>query len=87
MHCLLIHQVFVGPEDVVVSRHYELGCLLAERGHRFTSIASTRTDITGRIRGKDLAVGANVPRVPSGGSGMDAWDHARQASRRGSSRS
>jgi glycosyltransferase involved in cell wall biosynthesis len=62
LHCLLIHQVFVGPEDVGGSRHYELGCLLAERGHRFTVVTSTRDYITGRIRGKGLAVGANVPR-------------------------
>ncbi|HQP89186.1 MAG TPA: glycosyltransferase family 4 protein [Thermoanaerobaculia bacterium] len=61
MHCLLIHQVFVGPEDVGGSRHYELGCLLAERGHRFTVVTSTRDYITGRRRAEGFAVRPNVP--------------------------
>jgi glycosyltransferase involved in cell wall biosynthesis len=59
VHCLLIHQVFVGPEDVGGSRHFELGSLLVQRGHRFTVVTSTRDYITGKNRGKKPTEGSS----------------------------
>jgi len=54
VHCLLIHQVFVGPEDVGGSRHYELGCLLAKKGHSFSVVTSNIDYITGKTRSQGL---------------------------------
>jgi glycosyltransferase involved in cell wall biosynthesis len=48
VHILLIHQAFVALEEAGGTRHYELACQLAERGHRVTVIASPVSYLTGR---------------------------------------
>ncbi|MFQ5932807.1 MAG: glycosyltransferase family 4 protein, partial [Nitrospiraceae bacterium] len=47
MHILLIHQVFVRPEDPGGTRHYDFARYLAENGHRVTVLAGTRSYLTG----------------------------------------
>lgn len=47
MHILLIHQAFVTLEEPGGTRHYELACHLADRGHRVTVIASPISYLTG----------------------------------------
>ena len=60
MHCLLIHQVFVGPENVGGSRHFELGCLLAKQGNEFSVVTSNLDYITGKPRAQGLPPGVDV---------------------------
>jgi len=47
VHILLIHQVFVRPEDPGGTRHYDFARYLAEKGHRVTVLAGTRSYLTG----------------------------------------
>ncbi len=47
MHILLIHQVFVRPDDPGGTRHYELARALARSGHRVTILASPYSYQTG----------------------------------------
>ena len=47
MHVLLIHQVFVRPEDAGGTRHYDFARYLVEKGHRVTVLAGTRSYLTG----------------------------------------
>lgn len=47
MHVLLIHQVFIRPEDPGGTRHYEIAQQLVARGHRVTVLAGTRSYLTG----------------------------------------
>lgn len=47
MHILLIHQVFVRPEDPGGTRHYDFARYLTEKGHRVTVLAGTRSYLTG----------------------------------------
>lgn len=52
MHILLIHQVFVRPEDPGGTRHYDFAGYLVEKGHRVTVLAGTLSYLTGeRIAG------------------------------------
>ena len=48
MHILLIHQAFVALDEAGGTRHHELACHLAERGHRVTIIASPVSYLTGK---------------------------------------
>jgi glycosyltransferase involved in cell wall biosynthesis len=48
MHILLIHQVFVRPDDPGGTRHYELARALVHSGHRVTILASPISYQTGR---------------------------------------
>lgn len=50
MHILLIHQAFTALDEPGGTRHYELACYLAERGHRITIIASPVSYMTGSSR-------------------------------------
>ena len=47
MHVLLIHQVFVRPEDPGGTRHYDFARHLVDKGHRVTVLAGTRSYLTG----------------------------------------
>ncbi|MGA2111906.1 MAG: glycosyltransferase family 4 protein [Anaerolineales bacterium] len=47
MHILLIHQVFVRPEDPGGTRHFELAQQLVRSGHRVTILASSHNYQTG----------------------------------------
>ncbi len=47
MHILLIHQVFIRPEDPGGTRHYDFARYLVEKGHRVTVLAGTRGYLTG----------------------------------------
>jgi glycosyltransferase involved in cell wall biosynthesis len=48
MHVLLIHQVFVSPNQGGGTRHYELAQSLLKEGHRFTVVASNIGYVTQR---------------------------------------
>jgi glycosyltransferase involved in cell wall biosynthesis len=48
MHILLIHQVFVRPDDPGGTRHFEMARFLARSGHRVTILASPYSYQTGR---------------------------------------
>jgi glycosyltransferase involved in cell wall biosynthesis len=48
MHILLIHQVFVRPDDPGGTRHYEMARRLVRAGHRVTILASPLSYQTGR---------------------------------------
>jgi glycosyltransferase involved in cell wall biosynthesis len=57
MHILLIHQVFVRPDDPGGTRHYEMARWLAHAGHRVTILASPYSYQTGqRVTEKDREV-------------------------------
>ena len=43
MHVLLIHQIFIRPEDAGGTRHYEFGRHLVRAGHTVTVLAGTRS--------------------------------------------
>jgi glycosyltransferase involved in cell wall biosynthesis len=47
MHILLIHQAFAALDEPGGTRHYELACYLAGRGHKVTIIASPVSYLTG----------------------------------------
>ncbi|MFQ5942223.1 MAG: glycosyltransferase family 4 protein [Anaerolineales bacterium] len=47
MHILLIHQVFIRPEDPGGTRHYDFARYLVDQGHRVTVLAGTRSYLTG----------------------------------------
>jgi glycosyltransferase involved in cell wall biosynthesis len=47
VHILLIHQVFVRPEDPGGTRHYDFARYLVGKGHRVTVLAGTRSYLTG----------------------------------------
>ncbi len=54
MHILLIHQVFVRPDDPGGTRHYELARALVHSGHKVTILASPYSYQTGqRVTEKD----------------------------------
>ncbi|HLE81695.1 MAG TPA: glycosyltransferase family 4 protein, partial [Dehalococcoidia bacterium] len=53
MHILLIHQVFVRPQDPGGTRHYEFAQQLVRRGHRVTVLAGTRSYLTGGMLGTE----------------------------------
>lgn len=48
MHVLLIHQIFVTPEEGGGTRHYELARYLVSKGHRVTVIASDIDYLSGK---------------------------------------
>jgi glycosyltransferase involved in cell wall biosynthesis len=72
MHILLIHQVFVRPDDPGGTRHYELALALTRVGHRVTILASPYSYQTGlRVTEKKremLAPGLEVIRCSVWGS-------------------
>jgi glycosyltransferase involved in cell wall biosynthesis len=47
MHILLIHQAFTALDEPGGTRHHELACYLAARGHKVTVIASPISYLTG----------------------------------------
>jgi glycosyltransferase involved in cell wall biosynthesis len=47
MHILLIHQIFIRPQDAGGTRHYEFARYLVEHGHRVTVLAGSRSYLTG----------------------------------------
>jgi glycosyltransferase involved in cell wall biosynthesis len=53
MRILLIHQVFVTPEEGGGTRHYELAKYLIKKGHRVSVIASDIDYLTGKKKEKD----------------------------------
>ena len=60
MHILLIHQVFVRPEDPGGTRHYDFARHLVGKGHRVTVLAGTRSYLTG----ERLAAGRHETPLP-----------------------
>ena len=79
MHILLVHQLFIRPDDPGGTRHYELARHLIARGHRVTILAGTRSYLTGApiARGarEVLAPGLEIVRCGSVGRvhGNFAW--------------
>jgi glycosyltransferase involved in cell wall biosynthesis len=49
MHILLVHQLFIRPDDPGGTRHHELARGLVRRGHRVTILAGTRSYLTGEL--------------------------------------
>ena len=72
MHVLLVHQVFVRPDDPGGTRHFELAARLAQHGHRVTILASTQSYQTGQkltaVRRETLTSGVEVRRCWVAGS-------------------
>lgn len=68
MHILLIHQLFIRPQDAGGTRHYEFARYLAEHGHQVTVLAGTRSYLTGEpqaVAGRELLhPGLSVLRSP-----------------------
>ncbi len=60
MHILLIHQLFVRPEDPGGTRHYDFARHLVGKGHRVTVLAGTRSYLTG----ERLAAGRHETPLP-----------------------
>ncbi len=52
MHILLIHQIFVTPNEGGGTRHYELARYLVQKGHRVSVIASSIDYLTGMKKDK-----------------------------------
>ena len=52
MHLLLIHEIFVTPDEGGGTRHYELAKFLVQRGHKFTVIASNVDYLSGNKKKK-----------------------------------
>jgi glycosyltransferase involved in cell wall biosynthesis len=71
MHILLVHQLFIRPDDPGGTRHYELARGLAERGHRVTILAGTRSYLTGEsiARGRRELLDPGVEIVRCGSLG------------------
>ncbi|HET7011537.1 MAG TPA: glycosyltransferase family 4 protein [Anaerolineales bacterium] len=69
MHILLVHQLFIRPDDPGGTRHYELARGLVARGHRVTILAGTRSYLTGepvtRARREVLEPGLEIIRCGS----------------------
>lgn len=72
MHILLIHQVFIRPQDPGGTRHFEFARHLTNEGHRVTVLAGTRSYLTGeRVqapRREELKTGLEVIRCHVFGS-------------------
>lgn len=68
MHILLIHQLFIRPQDAGGTRHYEFARYLAQRGHQVTVLAGTRSYLTGKPQAaagrEELLPGLTVLRSP-----------------------
>lgn len=66
LHILLIHQVFVRPEDPGGTRHFEFARHLTQHGHRVTVLSGARSYLTGQRllspRRQELAPGLQVVR-------------------------
>ncbi len=79
MHVLLIHQVFVRPEDSGGTRHYEFARHLVRHGHTVTVLAGTRSYLTGQrldsARRQVIEPGLEIVRctVLGGGRQGAAW--------------
>jgi glycosyltransferase involved in cell wall biosynthesis len=57
MHILLLHQLFIRPDDAGGTRHYEFCRQLVQSGHQVTILAGTRSYLTGeRLRVPDREV-------------------------------
>lgn len=50
MHVLLIHQVFVSPDDAGGTRHYDLGKRFVDSGQQFSIVASDLSYLSGKKR-------------------------------------
>jgi len=73
VHILLLHQLFVRPDDPGGTRHVEFCESLVRSGHRVTVLAGTRSYLTGetvaRVRREVLAPGLEVVRCGTIGGG------------------
>jgi len=56
MHVLLIHQVFVSPDDAGGTRHYELARRFVDSGQQFSIVASDLSYLSGKKRTGDESV-------------------------------
>jgi glycosyltransferase involved in cell wall biosynthesis len=73
VHILLIHQLFIRPQDPGGTRHYEFARHLVNRGHRVTVLAGDRSYLSGASQAaaglEQLEPGLQVlrSRIPAGG--------------------
>ncbi len=73
MHILLLHQLFIRPDDPGGTRHVEFCQSLVRSGHRVTILAGTKSYLTGetvsQVRREVLAPGLEVIRCGTIGGG------------------
>jgi len=50
VHILLIHQLFIRPQDPGGTRHYEFARHLVQQGHQITVLAGTRSYLSGAVQ-------------------------------------
>jgi len=66
VHILLVHQLFIRPDDPGGTRHFEFCVALADAGHRVTILAGRRSYLTGEVvshrRQEDIAPGVTLIR-------------------------
>ncbi len=77
VHILLIHQLFIRPDDPGGTRHYEFCESLVRSGHRVTILAGTRSYLTGMPvaspRREQLGEGLEVVRCGTLGGGQRSF--------------
>lgn len=77
MHILLLHQLFIRPDDAGGTRHFEFCRHLVEAGHRVTIVAGTRSYLTGehvsRLRREILQPGLEIRRCSTLGGGQRSF--------------
>ena len=73
MHILLLHQLFIRPDDPGGTRHFEFCQSLVRSGHRVTILAGTRSYLTGEVvsrqRREVLSPGLELVRCGTLGGG------------------
>jgi glycosyltransferase involved in cell wall biosynthesis len=77
MHILLIHQIFVTPDEGGGTRHYEFAKLLAEKGHKLTVVASRVNYLSGieKNKGMESIDGINIMYASSFGGVHQIFFH------------
>ncbi|MGB4645851.1 MAG: hypothetical protein WBH76_08215, partial [Dictyoglomaceae bacterium] len=62
MHILLIHEIFVTPDEGGGTRHYELAKYLVQMGHKVTVIASDVDYLSGqkKLKRRESKDGINI---------------------------
>ena len=77
VHILLLHQLFIRPDDPGGTRHFEFGQALVAAGHRLTILAGRRSYLTGEIISRErrevLAPGLEVIRCGSLAGGQRSF--------------
>jgi glycosyltransferase involved in cell wall biosynthesis len=77
VHILLVHQLFIRPDDPGGTRHFEFCQALVESGHRVTILAGTRSYLTGEVvsrrRRETVLPGLQIIRCGTIGGGQRSF--------------